>query len=205
VCTEGNFQAMNGWSVSSSFLAGKPLSAAAVPVPRPGAGRRRVPCGPWIPYIPLAPYARPLGTPTATIGMTSPWSECARCRMRVALPGRVRLCCGECRGVRDGWCPWCSRCRLGPSGRRRQPRRWSIAVVLTTTMEHCRGCPGTARARRLWPAGPAGPESPARSPVQPAARCGPAAWLPHQKEPHPCASCPFGLGRAGGRCREGAG
>ena len=42
------FQAMSGWGASSSFFAGKPLSAAAVPVPRPSAGRRRGPCGPWL-------------------------------------------------------------------------------------------------------------------------------------------------------------
>jgi hypothetical protein len=81
-----------------SFLAGKPLSAG-VPVPRPSAGRRRVPSGPWIPYIPLARYAQPLGTPTVTTGMTSPWSECARCRGAVALLRRVRLFCSECRGA----------------------------------------------------------------------------------------------------------
>jgi len=66
------------------------------------------------------------------------WAEPRRCHMGVALPRWVP-------GAREGWCPWCSRCRPGPSGRPRQPRRWSIAVVLTTTMEHRRGCPRDGR------------------------------------------------------------
>jgi len=36
-------------------------------------------------------------------------------------------------------------------GRPAEPRRWSIVVVLTTTMEHCRGWAGPVPGRGLGP------------------------------------------------------
>jgi len=70
--------------MSPLFVACKPLPAA-VPVPRRGTGLRRAPRGPWMPYVPLAPAPGQPGAPAATTGMTSPWSECARYCMGVAL------------------------------------------------------------------------------------------------------------------------
>jgi len=38
-----------------------------------------------------------------------------------------------------------------PAGRAAEPRRWSIVVVLTTTMEHCRGWAGPEPGPGLGP------------------------------------------------------
>jgi hypothetical protein len=72
------------------------------------------------------------------------------------------------------------------AGRNPDTPKLKTDATLTTTMEHRRGCPGTAAARRPGPAGPAGPERPARSPVQPAgaARTSRLAPSPRKSRTH---------------------
>jgi hypothetical protein len=81
----------------------------------------------------------------------------------------------------------------GTAGRvrgRPGPRRWSIAVVRTTSMEHCRGCRGRCRAR----AGRAGTGRLLRPGAGDAAGARPGTRSPGRspqdvltpQEPHPC-------------------
>ncbi len=90
---------------------------------------------------------------------------------------------------------------LAPGGRPAEPRRWSIAVVRTTTMLHRRGWAGPAPGRGLGPVMPGMPGMPVRRAAAARPPAGPGTSRPAPPKepltPHftPKESCVPGWGR----------